>query len=49
MKPFAMVNGSQFRPKPPIGLDSNEWVTDYNELKDFGGQNSTKRTTQARF
>jgi hypothetical protein len=46
MKPFAMTKGSQFRPGPPISLDSKEWATDYNELKDYGGQNSEKRTAQ---
>src|SRR5438477_57486 len=46
MKPFVMAKGSQFRPKPPIALDSKEWATDYNELKDYGGQNSTKRTAE---
>jgi PAP2 superfamily len=46
MKPFAMTRGSQFRPKPPISLESKEWATDYNELKDYGGQNSAKRTAQ---
>jgi hypothetical protein len=45
MKPFVMVKGSQFRPGPPISLKSKEWAADYNELKDYGGQNSTKRTT----
>jgi hypothetical protein len=46
MKPFVMSKGSQFRPKPPIALESKEWASDYNELKDYGGQNSTKRTVQ---
>jgi hypothetical protein len=46
MKPFAMPNPSQFRPKPPISLESNEWATDYNELKEYGGQISAKRTAQ---
>jgi hypothetical protein len=46
MKPFAMPTGSHFRPKPPIALESEEWARDYNELKDYGGQNSTKRTAQ---
>jgi hypothetical protein len=46
MKPFAMNAPSQFRPQAPVLLDSKEWATDYNELKDFGGQNSTKRTAQ---
>jgi hypothetical protein len=44
MKPFAMANPSQFRPGPPISLESKEWATDYNELKDYGGQNNAKRT-----
>ena len=46
MKPFAMTTGSQFRPAPPISLDSEEWARDYNEIKDYGGHNSTKRTSQ---
>jgi hypothetical protein len=46
MKPFVMANPSQFRPKPPISLESKEWATDYNELKDYGGLVSTKRTAQ---
>jgi|SRR4051794_19533408 hypothetical protein len=46
MKPFALAKGSEFRPKPPIALESNEWAADYNELKDYGGLNSTKRTAQ---
>ena len=46
LKPFAMANGSQFRPNPPIALESKEWATDYNEIKDYGGQISAKRTAQ---
>jgi hypothetical protein len=46
MKPFAMANPSQFRPKPPISLESQEWATDFNEIKDYGGQISAKRTAQ---
>ena len=46
MKPFAMAEPSQFRPKPPISLASEEWAADYNELKNYGGQISTKRTPQ---
>jgi hypothetical protein len=46
MKPFAMTTGSQFRPAPSIPLDSGEWARDYNEIKDYGGHNSTKRTIQ---
>jgi hypothetical protein len=46
MKPFAMSSPSQFRPKPPIALDSKEWATDFNEIKDYGGKISAKRTAQ---
>ena len=46
MKPFAMIKGSQFRPDPPIALNSNEWAADFNEVKDYGGKTSTKRSAQ---
>ncbi len=46
MKPFAMIRGSQFRPGAPIPLESKEWATNYNELKDYGGQNSERRTAK---
>ena len=53
VKPFALTSASQFRPAPPIALDSEEWAADYNEIKDVGGRNSTKRsarqTEDARF
>jgi hypothetical protein len=45
VKPFAMASPSQFRPGPPIALDSKEWATDFNEIKDYG-RDSTKRTAQ---
>jgi hypothetical protein len=44
MKPFIIASPSQFRPAPPVSLQSQEWVTDYIELKDYGGQVSAKRT-----
>ncbi len=51
--PFAMTSPSQFRPEPPIPLESNQWAEDYNEIKDVGAKNSTKRsarqTEDARF
>ena len=46
VKPFAMTTPSQFRPGPPISLDSKEWATDYNEIKDYGGKTSAKRSAQ---
>jgi PAP2 superfamily len=46
VKPFALTTASQFRPDPPILLSSKEWATDYNEIKDYGGKTSTKRSPQ---
>ncbi|HKZ04230.1 MAG TPA: vanadium-dependent haloperoxidase [Methylomirabilota bacterium] len=46
VKPFAMASASQFRPRPPIALESPEWAADFNELKNYGGQRITKRTAQ---
>ena len=46
VKPFAMASPSQFRPGPPVALDSKGWATDYNEIKDYGGLKSAKRTAQ---
>jgi hypothetical protein len=46
VKPFAMTTASQFRPDPPISLSSKEWATDYNEIKDYGGKSSAKRSPQ---
>jgi hypothetical protein len=53
VKPFAMTSASQFRPAPPIALDSTEWAANYNEIKELGGRASAKRsarqTEDARF
>jgi PAP2 superfamily len=46
VKPFVMTTASQFRSKPPISLESEEWAADFNELKDYGGKTSAKRTAQ---
>jgi hypothetical protein len=46
VKPFAMAKPSQFRPGPPISLESTEWATDFNETKDYGGKTSAKRSPQ---
>ena len=46
VKPFAMASPSQFRPGPPVALESKEWATDFNEIKDYGGLKSAKRTAQ---
>jgi hypothetical protein len=44
--PFALASPSQFRPKPPPSLRSEQWARDYNEIKDLGEKNSTKRTAR---
>ena len=44
--PFAMTSPSQFRPEPPISLKSPQWAKDYNEIKELGEKNSTKRTAR---
>jgi hypothetical protein len=46
MKPFAIATPSQFRPQPPLSLDSAAWAADYNEIKTYGGQVSAKRTAE---
>jgi hypothetical protein len=42
--PFALKSVSQFRPGPPPPLGSQLWARDYNETKELGAVNSTKRT-----
>jgi len=42
--PFVMTSGSQFRPGPPLSLASKEWAANYNEIKEIGAKNSTKRS-----
>jgi PAP2 superfamily len=53
VKPFALTSGSQFRPGAPVALKSAEWARDYNEMREFGGRTSTRRsarqTEDARF
>jgi hypothetical protein len=53
VRPFALTSASQFRPVPPIALDSAEWASNYNEIKELGGRASAKRsarqTEDARF
>ena len=45
-KPWLMVNPSQFRPKPPVTLVSQEWARDYNETRSLGGHDSATRTAE---
>ena len=46
MVPLALEKPSQFRPPPPVALASAEWATDYNEIKDYGGRTSTRRSPE---
>jgi hypothetical protein len=46
VKPFALTKADQFRPDPPVALESNEWATDFNEIKDYGRKVSGKRTAE---
>jgi hypothetical protein len=46
VKPFAIAKSSQFRPQPPVVLNSAEWATDYNEIRDYGSKTSTRRSAQ---
>ncbi len=46
VKPFAIAKSSQFRPQPPVALNSAEWAADYNEIRDYGGKTSTRRSAQ---
>ncbi len=46
MTPFVLDNAAQFRPGSPPDLRSDTWTKDYNEIKEIGEKNSTKRTPQ---
>ena len=41
--PWVMRSQSQFRVGPPPALDSELYATDFNEVKEFGAQNSSVR------
>jgi PAP2 superfamily len=46
MKPFALNEPSQFRPAPPVALDSDEFAKSYNELREYGGKASATRSPE---
>ncbi len=46
VEPFAMRNGSQFRPPRPYRLDSSEYAADYNEVRGIGEAKSAARTPE---
>src|SRR2546427_1036132 len=43
-RPWGMKAANQFRPGPPPNLSSALYARDYNEVKEFGGVKSIKRT-----
>jgi PAP2 superfamily len=44
LKPFLIESPSQFRSEGPNALTSDEYTKDFNEVKELGALNSTKRT-----
>src|SRR3954468_18532070 len=46
VQPFLLKSPGQFRPEPPLPLSSEEWVRQFNEIKEVGGATSTVRTPQ---
>ena len=46
MKPFVLKEPAQFRPGPPVALESEEFARSYNELREYGGKASTKRSPE---
>jgi hypothetical protein len=46
LRPLVLQRPDQFRPGPPVALVSQEWASDYNEVKTYGARNSTQRTPE---
>jgi hypothetical protein len=44
--PFALKEGSQFRPAPPVSRQSAQWTKDYNEVKKMGAKTGSGRTAE---
>jgi hypothetical protein len=44
--PWFLKSADSIRPGPPPALKSAEWTHDYNETKDLGAVNSSKRTPE---
>lgn len=42
--PWTMTSASQFRPDGPAALDSDEYVAEFNQMKDLGRKDSATRT-----
>lgn len=46
IQPFVLERNDQFRPKAPYSIQSQQYVNDFNEVKNLGGAHSTTRTAQ---
>ena len=46
MRPFALERLSQFRAEGPPDLSSDQWATDFNEVKAFGALTGSSRTPE---
>jgi hypothetical protein len=44
VRPFLIQSSSQFRSAPPPALGSQQWATEFNEVKSLGRANSATRT-----
>lgn len=44
VKPFAITSGSQFRPVPPPAVTSDEYTTNFNDVKALGATVGSTRT-----
>ncbi|MFM6077155.1 MAG: hypothetical protein ACKPCI_01345, partial [Dolichospermum sp.] len=44
--PFALTSGNQFRPDGTPALNSADYTTEFNQVKDLGSKNSTNRTAE---
>ncbi|HSW08535.1 vanadium-dependent haloperoxidase, partial [Aquabacterium sp.] len=45
-KPWLLASAAQVRPAAPPSLASDAWARDFNEVKNFGGRNSTRRSAE---
>lgn len=45
-KPWLLRDAAQFRPAAPPALASSAWAQDFNEIKDFGGRVSARRSAE---
>jgi hypothetical protein len=46
LRPLVLERPDQFRPGAPLALASQEWASDYNEVKTYGARDSTQRTPE---